>query len=154
MVPISESKNCSQIFNLSHVIKIVGYGWICETDANGDFISDHTIRVGESYILYTLQSFQISSQAQFSHSIISQNENYINTITKSMSVSEDCNSLFDDMMLKNFNGGGRLLVQGMGWVCNYINSIEGFTPNYMIEPGEYYIVKNNIYQYHNISYRT
>lgn len=153
IVPISENKNCSQIFNLSHVIKVVGYGWSCETDTSGNFVIDNTIRIGESYLLYTGQSFQILSQAQFSHSIMSQNENRINTITKSISFSEDCNSLFDKKMLNNFEGGGRLLVEGIGWVCDYIDNIQGFVPNYMIEPGEYYIVKNNIYQYHNISFR-
>ena len=158
MVPIRTSQSCSSIFlptltNISgNIIKVVGSNWTCILHSDGTIISDTTILPGQSYILYSTAPFTITTNAQYGFSHPSQNSDRVNSITKPISSNQDCNNLFKSGQLINFEGGGRLLVQGLDWGCNYIDSDKGFVPNYVIQPGEYYNVINNIHLSHHIEY--
>ena len=145
IVPIHEPTNCSTIFQ-NKSISIHGSDWSCEFDESGSVISDKLLKPGEAYIVQSHEAFDITVEGTYEHNTATSNT------TKASSEKHDCNSLFDATLLTEFSGGGRLTVQGLGWSCDYINSEHGFIPNYMITPGDYYIVINGINATEHISY--
>ena len=137
MVPIGTAQLCSTIFlpTLTSIpgntIKVVGSNWTCILHSDGTITSDATILPGESYVLYSTASFTIRTYEQYGSSYSSHNSNRVNSIIKPITSNQDCNSLFKSGQLINFEGGGRLLVQGLDWGCNYIDRNHGFIPNYV-----------------------
>jgi hypothetical protein len=124
---------------------------MCRSEDSGTFVQDSTIAPNEAYTLYSANDFSHTAVDQVDTTHAPSYASYVNTVVRQVVVPTTCNELFSTYNVPDaFSGGGKLLVMGMDWSCDYVGNSE-FVPNHTIQPHEYYIVYNMLYNTHTIA---